>query len=1452
MPTEAKSRRAAGFYRKRQKTTVKSEPVLHDEDVGYFYHEGWQSQEEAASSGTSKTHDTTDDDPTSSDEEEEEDEDVNESEEDTGSDHHTVVPEEQDDEEDIDVVDDIIDDIRRNLQNTWSLEGFSIIDVISKLLSTENAIRRPNDFDAKLWSLSDLSKGVFSEKLKLISNQYQWSKEEELQVLSLVYHSIGKRAQPNLPWKPKSRTVNVTAGLLLAMSENEDDVHEDVDEEEITAAASDRVDCLNLYTNPLATILRFDVCPGFDFIYVGENINLKVCPKCGRSRFKPCTIHPCKGGDDDQANEDEQPMRRRCRHGLQRRVANLTINYRPIIPLILQLLRKPRFVQILTQWINLDTEQDVYTDLLDGEVAQEHLSAMDLIYQREKLLYKGTNEFIHIPLLMGLMYDGGKTAKHQYRVFWPLFVSILNLPPSFRYKINYGMFLLGIFSNKKNSTCEEFLFSNCLIPELQELDNGIEIEIEDKTYFIQGRLILHMLDTPGLAEYIRCKGSGDGPCPLCRTIVGKHEIKLFNTLYRGHRVFTPINHISRSRGQSKICCPEDYYTNKCEPEFKDEDVHDVQSFQQWSVAVNMNLNERKNHFLKTVCGPQENKERVKEFLLSGKNLDHLWFHEYYEEDMLTEFNMKDMTSSGMYFEHCDYREQILFDCVSNNQYLMDGMAAIESGVNDVNGVKNIWPFGPLPYVKIGDNISFDQFHSIAGILLRILILLFPEESRMKLKVRVFCLIRKMHCHLYDLKKLQNHVIRKRNQRRKAVQRKRVGKEQNDDRNNNDDDSDEDSNDDKLTRKRRRKAMNRKPVGKKQNEDRNDDDDDDHYDNDNDNDDLDVGSGEDAQNGKQNGDDMNGDPGCYKTKPLFELSGVTAKKIDAWVNAIFVPTGFKNEFQVSHIFARSGQLRGVAKIDILRLLMDFITYCIVEPSFPNEYKLWLKMFSYDINLLLSDRIPKANIDKIFHYLLESIILWESRLPPNETTIIVHELIHGPHFVTKMGPVRGWWAFASERGVGYMTKKVPQGGASFDYTAFKRYLRLEQYHMEHAYGGDNEEEYLKTMEKKHSLHLLEVNQEQIYHFTKKYDFALSWPQNKLFQNNKQWQMTNYEIDEFFLAAIQSILRQAPSFSYAIYHSPLFRLYYFYVHSFTNPQSQHQQRFRRMKYLSECIMFKATTNNEAYALYHKYILNHSNITAKVTDYSSQEYSMTFVRFLRAYCYILTYPQNGLFQVSLTGNIVVSDRTKLVSSNDHQLFIHRVPPTQMCHASYLHDSNIYKALVVSGRILKMDQRFLISLMSSNDGLKLSIFRQGRVNGVRFSAREFSSREDVRPQVLSIYGGDRRYYSSNNPSNDLRSSWNSKRNLSSWCKIKNFVNPGIKSEGSDEGILIEDLSYKWLTNNCVETASSSSSSSSTTTSLSITIPFRIMTALLLVIKNGICLYKSINTRKETIIFLVE
>lgn len=242
----------------------------------------------------------------------------------------------------------------------------------------------------------------------------------------------------------------------------------------------------------------YDCCPNGHIVYAAANRNLSVCPIC--LKLKDCA-------DKKQ------------------------VQYLSLILLICHLLQSSlNFVDYLQYTVESmfeSSEKKFYSDgFRHGSVPKMHLNEMHEIFQ----LYKSDKQreshtsaeypIEEISLLFGFAYDGVQVYKSRSAYFWPMLLSILNLPPNCRNTNAIGLFTISVVQVAPGSPAELFVF-DLFVQELIRLYEGFEISIDGKNYFIQGRLVLHIYDTKAVEDVCKLQVVGAlAGCPFCHLIRG--------------------------------------------------------------------------------------------------------------------------------------------------------------------------------------------------------------------------------------------------------------------------------------------------------------------------------------------------------------------------------------------------------------------------------------------------------------------------------------------------------------------------------------------------------------------------------------------------------------------------------------------------------------------------------------------------------------------------------------------------------------------------------------------------------------------------------------------------------------------------------------------------------------------------------------------------------------------
>jgi hypothetical protein len=203
--------------------------------------------------------------------------------------------------------------------------------------------------------------------------------------------------------------------------------------------------CLDKFTPPDFRLLRFQVCPNLGcLVFVGKKYKeLNHCPNniCKAKRFNLCGNASCSQHNN---RNDEY-----CGHT---RTPKKELYYRPIIPWLTMLLSTKGFVHCINYQMVKRTPNVKISDIKDGKSAKYYLEQMNNNFKNYVAKYDGdeqrSNNIVEVSLLLSVFYDGIQVSKRAFTHFWPLMISIVNLPPNYRNVWSVGMNLLSIMTSK--------------------------------------------------------------------------------------------------------------------------------------------------------------------------------------------------------------------------------------------------------------------------------------------------------------------------------------------------------------------------------------------------------------------------------------------------------------------------------------------------------------------------------------------------------------------------------------------------------------------------------------------------------------------------------------------------------------------------------------------------------------------------------------------------------------------------------------------------------------------------------------------------------------------------------------------------------------------------------------------------------------------------------------------
>jgi hypothetical protein len=183
--------------------------------------------------------------------------------------------------------------------------------------------------------------------------------------------------------------------------------------------------------------LQFDACTNNCIVFVGCNKKSMTCPVCKADRFSTCPKCYKKKSYES------------CNHFYDR-TAFSKIWYRPLTSLIPYLLSKNLFLKSIN-YVGLNNNAYLVSDVRTGTNYKRHYEEMcDIFNTKKNTIYKNINGLVMVNLLLSEFYDGMQVYKSRIQSFWPLMISILNLPLSMRNKPGVGSFLVALFLGKLN------------------------------------------------------------------------------------------------------------------------------------------------------------------------------------------------------------------------------------------------------------------------------------------------------------------------------------------------------------------------------------------------------------------------------------------------------------------------------------------------------------------------------------------------------------------------------------------------------------------------------------------------------------------------------------------------------------------------------------------------------------------------------------------------------------------------------------------------------------------------------------------------------------------------------------------------------------------------------------------------------------------------------------------
>jgi hypothetical protein len=282
----------------------------------------------------------------------------------------------------------------------------------------------------------------------------------------------------------------------------------------------------------------------------------------------------------------------------------------------------------------------------------------------------------------------------------------------------------------------------------------------------------------------------------------------------------------------------------------------------------------------------------------------------------------------LYYPFYEYRRYLPYGRVTQEQYIADAKVAQQSSRNK-NGVDNMWMFKRLSYQRIDVNINYDPFHVLSNIA-NYIIKLFLGLREISMSTIEFCYMSNMHPELWEIVEVndnnndEEHNTNNNNREKKCD--KKISKNEkfidNTEPNNNSNKNKNQNIGSKITRKI--KLTRRCPPWQI----------------------------------------LTTTSGSINTQKVSQSSVI--KKIEQYLDAVYLPPKFTNDYELKSFFSYFSQKKGVKRTHFIECSMEFLTFVIkrlwdhnVIDYYPHEYLLYYCMVSSLYSKLLAPVVTHNN-------------------------------------------------------------------------------------------------------------------------------------------------------------------------------------------------------------------------------------------------------------------------------------------------------------------------------------------------------------------------------------------------------------------------------------------------------------------------------------------------------------
>lgn len=171
---------------------------------------------------------------------------------------------------------------------------------------------------------------------------------------------------------------------------------------------------------------------------------------------------------------------------------------------------------------------------------------------------------------------------------------------------------------------------------------------------------------------------------------------------------------------------------------------------------------------------------------------------------------------------------------------------------------------------------------------------------------------------------------------------------------------------------------------------------------------------------------------------WQMKPAECHVVDSVVNCFYIPTGYKDIFNLQFPFQKTGHLR--AK-DHMIFLMVYATYAFSFATIHSVFKSFLARFADDMVGIMNPCIKEDDLVPLAMSILETRCIQEGLFPDCQQYYIYHEIIDIVNDIRNLGHVRGLMCFSGERALAKLRRLITKGGVNYMKGLYEAYVALE---------------------------------------------------------------------------------------------------------------------------------------------------------------------------------------------------------------------------------------------------------------------------------------------------------------------------------------------------------------------------------------------------------------------------